>query len=963
MRKELIQTEEPMAKKLESFGWKFAPASKLIEDYSEPLITSILKSAIRRLNSVNDEEVEEVINYLKTRFFDVEGCKAVLEALKNGVAVKDRETGVIKRIKLIDYENPENNEFIFSRQVYYKGLKADIPDIVLYINGIPIVIIECKKMSESWKKAYSQVKRYEKEVPELFKYVQFSVAMADKAVYFPNVRWLKDVPAYEWQELDFLKKSVLLDILRYFIFYREDKGEWTKVLPRYMQYRAVNKIVNRAVKYVRREGDRNKGLIWHWQGSGKTLTMIFAAYKIQEILGNPTIFFIVDRIDLQEQLSNELKSVGLSFEVVGSIPHLRKILTHADGKRGFFVTLIHKFREEELKELREELKKTRSIVNRRDVIAFVDEGHRSQYGDLAATMRSILKNAAFFAFTGTPIAKRGRDTYAAFGYTDEPYLDRYFILDSIRDGFTVKIAYQARLDSEHLDKESLNIFLTSKLEEIEEEYREQVEEELKKKLNAIRVILENPRRIERVARDIAAHYQSVKPFKAMVVAVSRKACVRYKRALDKYMPPEWTEIVMTFNQDDPEEIQEYLRELIKKYGNMELKEIREEIVKKFKKEENPKILIVTDMLLTGFDAPILQTMYLDKPLKEHRLLQAIARTNRPLFKDGENVKPAGLIIDYIGVFGELEKALAIYDEADIAGVAYDVDEIKEELNGKIEEALKLFNLPISYDRDTIETAIVKLEEKDVGEHFKKLYREIRNLYRLLIEERLEFKEKFDWLTEIYYAYHRRVKGIDPELEQKKDRFMEEALKFIHETIDIEKIRKDFPIVEINEEFLKKVAREDKSKRFYDLLFAVRSYIERGEILDEDIVNRVERIVKDWREREKGVEELYADLDSIAKKIHMEREERKSLGIGKAEYEILKLLRKRLNLDDESLINDAVEIKKLVEEITFPGWSGKGEVVNEVSQKILLYLIRKYKGDITSIRKLRDEIVELLKKVM
>ena len=306
--------------------------------------------------------------------------------------------------------------------------------------------------------------------------------------------------------------------------------------------------------------------------------------------------------------------------------------------------------------------------------------------------------------------------------------------------------------------------------------------------------------------------------------------------------------------------------------------------------------------------------------------------------------------------------MAIYDEADIAGVAYDVDEIKEELKGKIEEALRLLDLPISYDRETIEAAIVKLEEKDVGEHFKKLYREIRNLYRLLIEERLEFKEKFDWLTEIYYVYHRRVKGMDPEVEQKKDRFMEEALKFIHETIDIEKIRKDFPIVEINEEFLKKIAREDKSKRFYDLLFAVRSYIERGEILDEDIVNRVERIVKDWREREKGIEELYADLDSIAKKIHVEKEERKSLGIGKAEYEILKLLRKRLN-DNESLINDAVEIKKLVEEITFPGWSAKGEVVNEVSRKILLYLIRKYKGDVTSIRKLRDELVELLKKVI
>lgn len=302
MRKELIQTEEPMAKKLESLGWKFIPSDKLIDNHSEPLIVPILKSTIRKINNVKDEEVEDVINYLKTRFFDVEGCKAVLEALKHGVAIKDKETGIVKRIKLIDYENLENNEFIFSRQVYYRGLKANIPDIVLYINGIPIVLIECKKMTKSWKEAYSQIKRYEEEIPELFKYVQISIAYADRAVYFPNVRWLKDVPAYEWQELEFLKKAILLDILRYFVFYREDKGEWTKVLPRYMQYRAANRIVDRAVKYARGEGDRNKGLIWHWQGSGKTLTIIFAAYKLREALGNPTIFFIIDRVELQDQL-------------------------------------------------------------------------------------------------------------------------------------------------------------------------------------------------------------------------------------------------------------------------------------------------------------------------------------------------------------------------------------------------------------------------------------------------------------------------------------------------------------------------------------------------------------------------------------------------------------------------------------------------------------------------------------
>lgn len=233
--------------------------------------------------------------------------------------------------------------------------------------------------------------------------------------------------------------------------------------------------------------------------------------------------------------------------------------------------------------------------------------------------------------------------------------------------------------------------MASKLKEIPEEYREKVEEKLKKKLNAIKIFLKNPKRIEKIAEDITKHYkESVEPFKAMVVAVDREACVLYKKALDKFLPSEYSEIVMIFNQNDPQIIQEYFNELIKKYRTKDQEEIREEIVTSFKKKEFPKILIVTDMLLTGFDAPILQTMYLDKPLKEHRLLQAIARINRPFFKNGRNIKAFGLIVDYVGIFKELKRALAIYDEVDIKGVAYKLDEIKEELRKKISEALSLF---------------------------------------------------------------------------------------------------------------------------------------------------------------------------------------------------------------------------------------------------------------------------------
>jgi len=666
--KELIQSEDFIAEKLDAFGWRCVSSSELLPDKSQPISIATLRKSIERINRVSEEDIDEAVNRLTLQSLGVEGAKEVLRYLKGGIPIKDKD-GVPRKVRLIDYDydNILNNAFTYSRQVYYKGIEADIPDVVLYVNGIPLVLIECKSMAKSWKEAYSQVKRYEAEIPVLFQYVQFSLGVADRIVYFPNVRWSEDVPVYEWKSegdsLEFLKPDMLVDILRYFTFYREVKGQISKVLPRYTQYRAVNKVVNRAMDYARGKSDRNKGLIWHWQGSGKTLEMLFAAYKLGDLLGNPTVFFIVDRTDLQDQISDELKSMGLAFEEIGYVSHLKQVLTHADGKRGFFLTLMHKFRPDEFMELIYEVRRENlPVAERRDVIAFIDEGHRTQYGDLAGAMRIMLKSACLFAFTGTPISKRGRDTYHEFGYEDEPYLDKYFVLDAINDGFTVKIAYQARLDAEHLEKELLNAFLESDLEEIPEEYRERVRAELERDLNKIKVILENPNRIGVMAEDIADHYlRYVEPFKAMVVGVNRKACVHYKRALDNLLPPECSEVVMSFGQDDSKEIAEYYNELTERYKRNDQKEIRDKIIEEFRMDDHsPKILIVTDMLLAGFDVPILQTMYLDKPLKEHRLLQAIARTNRPFFRSGENVKSAGLVIDYIGIFKELRKAFDIY---------------------------------------------------------------------------------------------------------------------------------------------------------------------------------------------------------------------------------------------------------------------------------------------------------------
>ena len=604
------------------------------------------------------------------------------------------------------------------------------------------------------------------------------------------------------------------------------------------------------------------------------------------------------------------------------------------------------------------------ISQRKDVIAFIDEGHRTQYGDLASMMRAILKSASFFAFTGTPIAKKERNTYSRFGYADQPYLDRYFILDSISDGFTVKIAWQSRPDIEGLDKESLDAFLNSELEEIPEDLREKVKKDLSAKLNKAKVILEGEARIEKVARDIASHYLNhVKPFKAMVVAVDRLACVRYKRALDKFLGPEASEVVMTFKQNETEkEIQQFREEWTQRYKEKDDKTRREKIIENFKKENSPlKILIVTDMLLTGFDAPILQTMYLDKPLKEHRLLQAIARTNRPFNKNGENIKPAGLIVDYVRVFTELGKALAIYSEPDIEGAVYDLNNLKEELRKKMNEAMEIFDgISQSFDRDTIEAAIIKLNRENKAEDFGKLYRQVRNLYRFLLEDRHKFRESFSWLTEVYYAYSRRINGVDPEVEQKSDKFLRDAMRFIQQSIDVDRIRKDFPIVQVGEQFLKDIEKQkDKKRKFYDLLFAVHNYIYKtGSFGREDLVERVNNIVEKWKQKEEDLEQIYNELLPIAKTLEQEESERKKLGFDRVRYEIYATIKENTGIDADEAVAGAKQLMKEIADLAFPGWWEKKDVRNKMAQQILLFLIDNY-GDKVDVRKLRKTIMRYL----
>jgi type I restriction enzyme R subunit len=969
--------EDYIVEKLQEKGWKFVKAEELErESLEEPLLVNNLVRAIKRINAVSlsDEDIKNVLNQLKLKSSTAEGVRDVLNFLKNGISIKLEKTKELERIKLFDFSDINNNEFVVSRQVWLHGKEKRRLDIALFVNGIPLVNIECKDPTnpeENWYNAYKQILEYQKVIPEFYKYAQIGVAICEVAKYFPITPWQEEeyIGWYEWKEpekliensidaiIEMLNPEKLLDIIKNFVFIREFGGIITKVVPRYMQYRAANKIVDRVLKTLRGEENKKKGLIWHWQGSGKTLTMIFAANKLYNLieLQNPTIFLIVDRDELEAQLNREYNALDIPKpEVINSVEELKKVLKHDGyrGKRGIFITLIHKFQPKEFEEVQKELEKIsekrETILNRKNVICFIDEGHRTQYGILAAQMKSILRNAFYFAFTGTPLAKLGRDTYLEFSEPSDErkYLDKYFIDDSIKDGFTLKIVYQPRLEDEKeikLKKDLLDAFLESELEELPEEPRAKVEKKVKKKLNKINTFLENRGRINLIAQDIKKHFdENVRDrFKAMIVAGSRLACVRYKEALDKLLPEDETEIVMTFNpQKDRKEIVDYLKKLKSKYKGKEVEEILKEIREKFLTETNPKILIVTDMLLTGFDAPILQVMYLDKPLKEHRLLQAIARTNRPY----QELKEYGLVIDYIGLFREIEKAFKIYEKEDVKAAVFSMDEIRKEFIELMQKTLEPFkNIKKEGKLEELREAFdIITSNEELTREFLSNYRKLRKLFELLGPdiEKTKWFNLFKWLSGVYIYHRRLADGKEESIEAHVQEYFRRTLGFIYETTEFNKIKENLPILSIDENYLKKLEEKFKTlqEKAANILFTLNRFVlveKHAEPIYETIAEKVKRLLEEWKERTRNYGEIYKKSAALLQRVL--EIERKKKEFGSLEYAIL------YSLEETNIKVQLKEIKELIEKIKpymFRNWQVQPTVQKNIAREIIRFL-RKY----------------------
>lgn len=966
---ENIIRKQPILDALVQYGWTYQKGSQLPRiSTAEPLLLPVLRNAIQTLNQdahLTDLETENLIEELRTKTTSSGHAKDLLKIYRDGIPATPKKTGLLTYINLFD-ENPAKNTYTVADEITHTGHEESIRcDILLYINGIPLVNIESKDPTSrnvTWADAYQQIRKYQTIVPELYKYVQIGIAADATIKYFPTSPWNTYLPVkiQEWNAgLDqiqnithLLTPSALLDIIKNYTFIRQIGGNDTKILPRYIQYRASEKIISRVTENLAGTTDKNKGLIWHWQGSGKTLTMIYAANKLYKnpLLEKPTIFFITDRTDLEDQLARE-------YQNIAGLPPLNKIATIRDlisalkaddykGTRELMTVLVQKFKPGEFETIEQELKivSGTTIQNRKNIILFIDEAHRTQEGILSGEMRNKILTSAFaFAFTGTPNnAENGKNTFTEFSYPpDEEYLDKYDMGDSNKDGFTLPITYQPRLFDANISaySDAIEQFLDQSFEDIDQLDREQIERNIKKRIKAYKIFLEHPDHIKKCAEHIADHFtEIVEPqgFKALIVCSGRKACVLYKQEIDRLLGPGIAEVVMTYQANEHDEtLQKFQKEQRKRHKNLDETTFTNEYRDNFKEEPLPKILIVTDKLLAGFDAPKLQTIYLDKLIKGNKLLQAITRCNRPY-----PGKEFGLIIDYAGVLTHIEKALRNYNRGALGGTILNKQEIAEVYIKEIGELKVLFGDIDTSSPYTIEEALKYLMQnpEDLKEFAKRLAR--LTAVRKIIESTpavIDNEKTFTWFCRICDAY-KKLDSDTNSLVVKEDNAIYTA---IHQNVTPGNIRDDLPTWTINNQYF---SPKQNPVKAVNIVFTLEKFIKVDKYRKpayESLLAKIERTISEWREKKITDVQLCEIGPALIMEGTVIEEEAKSSTFSDIAFGVYTLIKSEWGEDAElkeeiSSLDTLLIEKKLI----FPGWQQQPTVIKEVEREIKS-ILRKY----------------------
>lgn len=936
-------------------GWKYKSKDDLNRSVNEVLLESELKEALIRLNpeiQVKNELADEVIYKLRAILLSVNQVglvKANEEFFKWLQGEKTMPFGENNRhvpVRLIDFEELNNNTYFVANQFRVHHRETKIPDIVLLINGIPVVIGEAKtpiRPSVSWLDgAYEIHDIYENAVPQLFVPNILSFATEGKSLFYGAIR----TPLEFWapwrlendedalakrlglsgigKELsDLMHPARLLDILQNFsLFSTNKKKQRIKVLCRFQQYEGANKIVERV-----KEGIIKKGLIWHFQGSGKSLLMVFAAQKLRKMpeLKSPTVIVLVDRTDLDTQITGTFNAADVANVITtDSISELQTLLER--DTRKIIISMIHKFRD------------AKPNMNTRDnIIVLVDEAHRTQEGDLARQMRAALPNAFLFGLTGTPVNKADKNTFWAFGAEEDQggYMSRYTFQDSLRDNATLPLHFEPRLVDVHVDKETIDEAF--KLFKDEAALTDEEADALNKKSAKMAAFLKSPERVAKIVADIEQHFkEKVAPqgYKAMIVTPDRYACVQYKEELDKYFPIEASKVVISTSANDDFEFKQ-------KWGID--KSQQEKIVDDFNNPNSDlQFIIVTAKLLTGFDAPILQTMYLDKSIKDHTLLQAICRTNR-LYPG----KSFGRIVDYFGVFDDAAKALE-FDEESVKAIITNLSELRDELPKAMKDSLSHFE-GVNRDLegfDGLELAQNVINTNDKKDAFAKDFKYLAKLWESLSPDRILdlYQKDYRWLSQVFESVRPASDHIGKLLWFSLGA---QTTKLIHDNIHVGEVHHldafilDADVIEdifnnpdprnvkklektLAKRF-KKHAGNPKFKKLSELLEALRDKAEQGLISSIEFIKELCKIAKETLLAEKEL-----DLSLIEK----------------TPQAALTELFLELKTDQTPAVVERIvtDIDAIVRQVRFPGWqktaSGEREVQKSLRQALLKYKLHK-----------------------
>ncbi|MBN2356493.1 HsdR family type I site-specific deoxyribonuclease [candidate division KSB1 bacterium] len=796
----VADTRDPYGGKFKS--WRYVAADELPRQQHEVLVEPLVREALIRLNPEIDaqpDRADEVLYRLRTLPLSVQSEGLVranelfAEWLRGDKSMPFGERGEHTPVRLIDFENLSNNDYVVTNQWVYPVKEGGRRfDILLLVNGIPLVIGEAKtpvRPAVTWVDAASDIHDgYEQSVPQMFVTNVFSFATEGKCFRYGSIRMPIDIWG-PWHVADdksegtllavqrairaMLQPHIVLDLLQNFTLFATDKKHRRiKIICRYQQYEAANLIVARVIN-----GYPKKGLIWHFQGSGKSLLMVFAAQKLRmhRQLGNPTVMIVVDRIDLDTQITATFNAADIPNMIGAATRQELQSLLAADIRK-IIITTIHKFAEADGR-----------LNDRSNIIVMVDEAHRTQEGNLGRKMRDALPNAFLFGLTGTPINKRDRNTFWAFGANEDEqgYLSRYSFQDSIRDKATLPLHFEAVDVKLHINKEAINEAYAKMTDELSEEDRD----DLAKRAAKMAVLIKAPVRVNAICEHIVKHFrEKVEPngFKAQVVTFDRECCVLYKKALDERIDPEASAIVMHTQGGKSDDYSEWKL----------AKDEEEKLLDRFRDPNDPlKLLIVTSKLLTGFDAPILQVMYLDKPMKDHSLLQAICRTNR-IFTG----KTHGLVVDYLGIFDDVATALD-FDEKAVLKVITNLDELKKELPGVVTKCLAFFP---NVDRavggyEGLIAAQDCLPDNATRDQFAAEYSVLSRLWEALSPDPClgPYETDYKWLTQVYES----VKPPSGNGKLLWHALGAKTIELVHQNVHLETVRDDLDTLVMDAEIL------------------------------------------------------------------------------------------------------------------------------------------------------------------